>query len=82
MCIALQVTIGWGTLRQAVLLYALSDVNRIILINAYDLLRSIHLTHEWVVNLSRAFCDPGPRSYQIMSAAQHLALINTIRIRA
>ena len=33
-----------------------------------------------VVNLTRAFCDPRPRSYQIMSAAQHLALINTIRI--
>jgi hypothetical protein len=33
----------------------------------------------WVVNLTRAFCDPRPRSYQIMSAAQHLALINTIR---
>jgi hypothetical protein len=28
-----------------------------------------------VVNLSRAFCDPRPRSYQIMSAAPHLALI-------
>jgi hypothetical protein len=37
---------------------------------------------EKVVNLSWAFCDPRPRSYQIMSAAQHLALINTIRIRA
>jgi hypothetical protein len=35
-----------------------------------------------VGNLSRAFCDPRPRSNQIMSAAQHLALINTIRIRA
>jgi hypothetical protein len=34
-----------------------------------------------VVNLSRAFCDP-VRDHQIMSAAQHLALINTIRIRA
>jgi hypothetical protein len=31
-----------------------------------------------VVNLSRAFCDPRPRSNQMMSAAQHLALINTI----
>jgi hypothetical protein len=30
----------------------------------------------------KAFCDPRPRSYQIMSAAQRLALINTIRIRA
>ena len=40
------------------------------------------MTTRWVVNLSRAFCDPRPRSYQIMSAAQHLALINTIRIRA
>ena len=24
---------------------------------------------KWVVNLSRAFCDPCPRSYQNMSAA-------------
>ena len=31
------------------------------------------------VNLSRAFCDPGPRSNQMMSAARHLALINTIK---
>jgi hypothetical protein len=31
-----------------------------------------------VVNLSRASCDPRPRSNQMMSAAQHLALINTI----
>ena len=31
---------------------------------------------------SRAFCDPGPQSNQIMSAAQHLALKNTIQIRA
>ena len=35
-----------------------------------------------IINLSRAFCDPGPRSNQIMSAAQHLALKNTIQIRA
>ena len=30
------------------------------------------------VNLSRAFCDRRPRSNQMMSAARHLALINTI----
>ena len=35
-----------------------------------------------VVKLSRAFCDPRRQSNQIMSAAQHLALINTIGIRA
>ena len=34
-----------------------------------------------VINLSRAFCDPRPRSNQIMSAAQNSAF-NTIRIRA
>ena len=53
---------------------------------AKGLMGRVHLKCETpgssVVNLSRAFCDPRPRSYQTMSAAQHLALINTIRIRA